>query len=389
MPLKVRPDYGGGSIVNLMATLVDALDGRAGDYGLLAAATLDEVRSARTVVLIVVDGLGDLWLDRFGRGGALASCRRAAMTSVFPSTTASAVTTFFTGLAPAQHALTGWHIYLREIGSVAAVLPLTLRPGGQPILTHGADAATLFPHEAVFDRIGVESTIVLPQWIVNSPFTVAHAGRAGRLGYRGIEDMFRNIAAVARTGNERQFVYAYHPEIDALAHAHGMASDAVRAEFARVESGWEQFLDAIRGTDTAVVLTADHGFVDTRPDTVIDLADHPALAATLVLPLCGEPRVAYCYVRDGRAAAFERYVETELADRVMLFRSADLVAEGLFGPGEPDARLADRIGDYTLVMMENYVIRDHLLGERRHPQIGVHGGATPDEMLVPLVVAHA
>jgi hypothetical protein len=73
----------------------------------------------------------------------------------------------------------------------------------------------------------------------------------------------------------------------------------------------------------------------------------------------------------------------------MLFRSADLVADGLFGPGTPHPRLADRIGDYTLVMHDNYVIRDHLLGERRHAQIGVHGGATPDEMLVPLVVAHA
>ncbi|MCU0897101.1 MAG: alkaline phosphatase family protein [Burkholderiales bacterium] len=389
MPLTVRPDYAGGSIVNLMASLVDALGGRAGEYGTLVGAALDEVRSARTVVLVVVDGLGDLWLDRFGRGGALASCRRASITSVFPSTTASAVTTFFTGLAPAQHALTGWHIYLREIGSVAAILPLTLRPGGQPLLTHGAGASTLFPHEPVFDRIGVESTIILPQWIVNSAFTVAHAGRAGRLGYRGVEGMFEAIAAVARTGTDRQFVYAYHPEIDSLAHAHGMASDAVRAEFSRLEAAWERLFDAIRGTDTAVVLTADHGFVDTRPDTVIDLADHPALSETLMLPLCGEPRVAYCYVRDGRAGAFERYVADALADRGMLFRSDDLVAEGLFGPGTPDPRLADRIGDYTLVMRDNYVIRDHLLGERRHPQIGVHGGATPDEMQVPLVVAHA
>lgn len=389
MPLKLRPDYGGGSIVNLMATLVDALGGRPGEYVPLNALALDELRTARTVVLVVVDGLGDLWLDRFGRGGALASCRRGAVTSVFPSTTASAVTTFFTGLAPAQHAITGWHIYLREVGSVAAILPLTLRPGGQPMLTHGAETRTLFTHEPVFDRIGVESTIVLPQWIVNSPFTVAHAGRAGRLGCRGVDDMFGAIAAVARTGNDRQFVYAYHPAVDALAHAHGMESDAVRGEFARVEAAWERLLDEIRGTDTAVVLTADHGFIDTRPDTEIDLADHPALADTLLLPLCGEPRVAYCYVREGRAAAFERYITEELADRAMLFRSADLVADGLFGPGTPHPRLADRIGDYTLVMHDNYVIRDHLLGERRHAQIGVHGGATPDEMLVPLVVAHA
>ena len=38
-------------------------------------------------------------------------------------------------------------------------------------------------------------------------------------------------------------------------------------------------------------------------------------------------------------------------------------------------------------MKDGYAIRDHVPGERRHVQIGVHGGTSEDEMLVPLVVA--
>jgi hypothetical protein len=38
-------------------------------------------------------------------------------------------------------------------------------------------------------------------------------------------------------------------------------------------------------------------------------------------------------------------------------------------------------------MKDGYAIRDVLPGERRHAQIGVHGGTSADEMLVPLVVA--
>jgi hypothetical protein len=51
------------------------------------------------------------------------------MTSVFPSTTASAITAFMTGLAPAQHGLTGWHMHLDEIDQTLAILPLTPRDG--------------------------------------------------------------------------------------------------------------------------------------------------------------------------------------------------------------------------------------------------------------------
>ncbi len=387
--IELRPDYDGGSIVNLMATLMASLGGHADGYLPLAAARLEGLAEARTVVLVVVDGLGDLWLDRLGRGGPIAAHRRASLTSVFPSTTASAVTTFFTGLAPAQHALTGWHVYLRELGGIAAILPLTARPGGQPVLAAGTDVRAFFRHEPVFDRIAAASTIVLPKWIADSQFTVAHAGRARRVGYHGVEEMFGAIASVARSGRGRRFVYAYYADIDALAHAHGIASDAVREDFGRLERAWEKFLAGIAGTGTAVVLTADHGFIDTTRESVVDLADLPGLADTLVLPLCGEPRAAYCYVKSGREAEFEHHVATELAGRATAYRSADLVAEGLFGPGLPDRRLAGRVGDYVLLMRGNHAIRDHLLGEHRHPQIGVHGGATPDEMLVPLVVAHA
>ena len=43
---------------------------------------------------------------------------------------------------------------------------------------------------------------------------------------------------------------------------------------------------------TTLIVTADHGFVDSPADEAIDLAAHPGLRDTLLLPLCGEPRVA-------------------------------------------------------------------------------------------------
>ena len=135
------------------------------------------------------------------------------------------------------------------------------------------------------------------------------------------------------------------------------------------------------------MLTADHGFIDGPGEHLIDLDAHPQFAATLARPLCGERRVAYCYVKKGADATFLDYVESELGHAAELMPRESLLASGWFGPGPAHPRLADRVGDYALVMRGDWTIKDWLPGEKRHPMIGVHAGLTPDEMLIPLVLA--
>ena len=114
----MRPDYAGGSLVNLIASIVAARGGHA-LHAPLKNLRHEALRDARNLVLLMIDGLGDNYLMRRGAGGALARRRRASMTSVFPSTTASAITTSYTGRTPLEHGLTGWFTYFGEAGCVA------------------------------------------------------------------------------------------------------------------------------------------------------------------------------------------------------------------------------------------------------------------------------
>ena len=82
------PDYQGGSLVNLMASIMRSRGGEA-FHAPLRNLAID----AKNVVLLIVDGLGDRVLRERAAGGELARRRRGTMTSVFPSTTASAITT--------------------------------------------------------------------------------------------------------------------------------------------------------------------------------------------------------------------------------------------------------------------------------------------------------
>lgn len=382
----VRPDYAGGSIVNLMTSVIRARDGRADEYAPLRDLDPLALQAPRTLILLVIDGLGFEFLRR-QRNSVLRRHLHARVTSVFPSTTATAVTTFLTGLAPAQHAFTGWHIYFSEADAVVAILPFRRRG---PAQAQPLDRALLLDHPPpVFERLPLPSYVVSPAHITRSAFNEAHARGAVQRPYATLAELFVELSALAREREGRRYVYAYYPDIDRLAHDHGIGSAEVAAAFAELDQAFAHFLRRIQGSDTLVLVTADHGFIDSSPQHTLTLEAHPALARTLIRPLTGERRAAYCYVDPAQRAAFEHYATTTLAPYATLVSREALMEQAYFGPGAPHPRLRERIGDYALIMKENYVIEDTVPGESPHALIGVHGGVSAAEMHVPLILARA
>ena len=55
--------------------------------------------------------------------------------------------------------------------------------------------------------------------------------------------------------------------------------------------------------------------------------------------------------------------------------------------GTPHPSFAERIGDVALLMNGRFTIKDWTPGESRHLHFGNHGGASEEEMTVPLIVA--
>jgi len=401
-----RPDYQGGSLLNLMHSLASAL-GTPLPYAPLAPAIggklLDaagggalDLAGIRQVVLLVIDGLGDDLLARLGPESVLARHRVARLTSVFPSTTASAIPTFLTGLAPQQHGLTGWHMWFAEIDRVLAVLPLTphdpLPPPEPPPPQLSAETlpAQLFPHRPLSARLPGQCFSISPRHIANSVFNRFHSTGSQTLAFTSLPEMFALLEALVRSRDEPDeappdFIHAYYPDLDGLLHMTGTRHDKVDALFRDLDAAFAASVERLRGSDTLLLVTADHGFIDAPMERLIELDTHPEFAAMLAHPLCGERRVAYAYVKPGQQAAFERYVAAHFAAACRLYRSADFIAEGWFGPGEPHPQLASRAGDYVLLMREDWTIKDWLPGEKRYRQPGVHGGASHQEMFVPLI----
>jgi len=380
------PAYNGGSIVNLMGSVAAAFGVAEWPYPPLRLLPPATLRRHSDVLLLVVDGLGHRYLSDVHPLSTLQQAVRGSMTSVFPSTTATAITALMTGVAPQQHGLTGWHMYFAEAETIAAVLPFRVRPTEESLLRHGLSPATLFTQPAFADRLPVRTTVISPMHIVHSEFNTAHSGTAQRVGYGTLSEFFQRIEIALRGPGERKFVYAYYPELDSTAHEHGIGARHTAEVLKRFDEGFSRLLAALTGRDLTVIVTADHGFVDAEASQHVTLDDHPFLAATLARPLCGEQRVAYCYVHADKVHAFEDYVRNELGEQATLFDSRSLIDQGWFGLGEAHPRLAARVGDYVLVMRDRATIKDWMEGEKRYRLLGVHGGVTEEEMLVPLIV---
>lgn len=380
----VFPDYQGGSVVNLMSSVMSGFGCRSA-YAGVPELPAGELREARSVVLLVIDGLGHDYLLRYAPDGFLASHVRRSITSVWPATTASAVTTFLSGQPPCRHGATGWFMYLREIGAVAAILPYVMRAGNMP-LGPVIGAGTVLRSPSIFDRLSATGHHVTRADLAQSEYTTFMSGHARRHGYNTMEQCFSRVQQLAQKARKRTFIHAYWPELDSIGHHFGMHSDRAHAHLARLDRAVERLWTALRARGVVLLVTADHGQVDVRPHERLKPADHPRFEDCLRLPLCGEPRMVYCYVKPNKTGTFETYVRKHFNSVCWLWDSQDMVRRGCFGPGKPDSRFVDRIGDYVLVMKGHYILRDTIAGEGEFVLIGNHGGASRDEMVVPLCV---
>lgn len=386
-----KPDYAGGSIVNLVSSLIQGLGGTS-DYPALRQLSGTALQAPRHVALLVIDGLGADWLAARSPNGLLMRALHARLTTVFPSTTAAAIPTFLTGDAPLQHGLTGWHTYIGELACVMTVLPGRPRFGGVTYRRAGVDPLSIIGGTPLFNRIRAKGVQIATPDIVGSDFNQALQGVAKALPCEGLQDLFRQAARVlkpwGRNNRERSYLYLYWSKLDAIGHEFGMESAAAEAHLRELELAIEQFLETIAGTDTLLLVSADHGQIDSMREDEINLEHYPSVAQHLSLPLCGEPRAAFCYLRSGHEAEFLQACREDFGKRVEVVSTALLTEQGFFGTGRPHPRFWERVGDYCLLPTGQGVIRQRLMFERSLQHIGAHGGLTDAELMVPLSLFH-
>lgn len=113
----VPPDYTSSTIGNVPATVAALLGVPFTGLRPLPPALWQPLGQVRRVVLLIIDAFGWNLLQK-ERHHLPELVNRAAIrgqiTSVFPSTTVAALSSFWTGLGPAQHGMVGLNLFMPQ-----------------------------------------------------------------------------------------------------------------------------------------------------------------------------------------------------------------------------------------------------------------------------------
>lgn len=383
----LKPDYMGNSLVNLMSSIKQHF-GNQTNYPPLKLFPTDEFNGINNICLLLIDGMGYNFLEKYGKKSTLYKLLRGKYTSVFPSTTAAAATTIYSGVAPLNHAVLGWFIFLRELGLISTILPLFIRGLKISHITREITAESIFQVKSFTSELNAKAFVLLPKSLIGSPYNQVFSAGASQTGFTTLSDLFKFSLNILKNFPGKKYLFEYWPELDALGHTYGINSEKTIKHFTEIDREFGDFCDKVtqQVPSTKIIVTADHGLIDTTPQSTLLLDQFPELYSMLTLPLCAEPRTVFCYVRPSKVESFEKYITTRLADYCYMLRNQEFIDQKYLGGFDPHPKLFDRVGDYILLMKENYILKDQLLGEKRRDLIGNHGGISEDEMYIPLII---
>lgn len=393
----VRPSYDGYGIVNLPWTALEILGVPPEGTPLAAELIPDELREGiRVVVLLIVDALGYFQLRSAVEAGdapaVAALWERGSvfpLTSVFPATTAAALTALQTGVPASQHGMVGYTCYLREYGMLSNMIRFGPVGRFDSFASAGSDPHAFLPVLTISERAmaaGVAVEQVNYRSFQRSSLTRIHAPDIPYRAYTTLGE-FGTVIRHALAAPGRRLIYAYWPMIDLIGHKYGPEGEASVAEVRLLDHMLQRELfDAIRHDDVLLILTADHGQVQLDLSKVTSLNDRPELLAELRVPPGGERRVTYFYPWSGREQIVRTLVEELAGDEGMVFTGAELLAQGLYGPGPIYHEVPHRVGDLVLIARGPASFPYGLLGESTDPMLGAHAALEPEEMLVPCAI---
>jgi hypothetical protein len=356
----VLPAFAGASV----AGLVPALFGRV-DTGWIP----EPARSADAVVLLVLDGLG--WSavqDHSAVLPRIAQMEGGAITTVAPSTTATALTSIATGLAPAQHGIVGYRM-LMDTGVLNVLRWTVAGRGRQP------DPFDVQRHAPFLGR---EVPVVTRSEFRDTGFTQAHL-RGGRLaGWHTVAGLIEQCVRAVDSGEK--FVYAYYPGVDSIAHEFGLRDGVFSRELAFVDYFVGQLIDALP-KNAALLVTSDHGQVHLEAESWIEIPDLLPLASAVA----GDGRFRYLYANPNTRKELVGRARELASDRAWVWSRSEVLEMGLYGEGATGT-VPGRIGSVVLAAREPVAFVDPAAPNERTLKSG-HGSLTPDEMYVPLLAA--
>lgn len=365
-PVPVIPDYSGANLTGIIPGCLLGTSGRRPNW------FPQPLQDAERIVLLVIDGLGYEQLQRHAHiAPNLMSLVGASITTIAPSTTASALTSLVTGASPAEHGIVGYRMDMGD--SIMNSLRWWSDTRDLRKVHPPASVQPIPPF------VGMTIPVVSRAELEGSAFTEAHLRGSRPCGWRAASSIVAQCASLISSGEK--FVYAYYDGVDKIAHERGFGA-YYDAEIAATDWLVGALLNTLPSGST-LAITADHGQVQVN-DNVVHLSDD--IKATLHHQ-SGEGRFRWLHAKRGQESELLQIATDSYSDIAWVASRDQVVEEAWLGPAR-GGRIADqvkrRLGDVALVPFTATTFDDPL-DSGPFSLVCRHGSLTADEMFVPFL----
>ena len=344
---------------------------------------LDKVleKKYRNVVFMVLDGLGEHILNKISHNGYFEKNKLDIVTSVYPSTTTAALTTYYSGKPPFETGWIAWSQYFKEYGRALDMLPHRESYLGENINKAKIDVfKTVVNYESIFERIENACENVKAYEIVP-----CYSDRRAKRSFRAdnIDDVIIGIEDISEMPGEH-FIFAYVDNPDSLLHKYGTDSEEAKNNILEAEKKIKEMCSKLND-DTVVIISADHGHKDI--EKAYSILDYPEINECLIMPASLESRTLTFWVKEDMRKEFEERFKNAFKDEFLLMTRDEFLEKNFLGYGEKHPKVDDFIGNYIALSVSSSIIRlETFLADGKEVKKSTHCGLSKEEMEVPVIV---
>ena len=372
----VYPDYYNNSILNTITSVLKKYNVET-EYNSLNE--LDKVleKNYKNIVFIVLDGMGEKILNNISLDGFFNKNKLKTVTSVYPSATVAALTTYYSGLPPYASGWVAWSQYFKDYGRAVDMFSQKESYERNDINKKIKNVfEEVVSYETIFEKIeknGIRAVEITPSY--SSP--------RGKTSLRAdnIDDALDMVEFISSAEGEK-FIFVYSDNPDGILHKYGCSSDEAKDFVLAAENKIKELSEKL--SDSLIIVTADHGQKDINK--VYSTIDDEILFDTYLMPPTLESRAVAYYIKNDKKEEFKERFECLYKDEFLLLSKEEVLEKGILGYGEKHKRLDDFIGDFLAISISDSIMRlETFLAEGKPVKKSTHCGLTDDEMLVPVI----
>ena len=375
----IYPDYN-NSILNLITSVLKHYNVETKHNSL---EKLDKIleKNYKNVVFMVLDGMGEHILNNISSDGFFKKNEISCITSVYPSTTTAALTTYYSGKPPYETGWIAWSQYFKEYGRAIDMLSHKESYQNDSLKNARMNVFNeIVNYEPIFQRIE-KALPDVKTYEITPDYSDVRAKRSIRAN--NIDSICESIETLSNSGENKKFIFAYCDNPDGLLHKYGCTSEEVKNMVLDAQNKIEEMCSKLK--DTVVIISADHGHKDINK--AYSILDYPEILDCLILPVSLESRVLSFWVKEDRKKEFEQLFNNNFANEFLLLTKEEFLEKHFLGYGEKHKKIDDFIGNYIALSISDSMIRlETYLAEGKPVKKSTHCGLTKDEMEVPLIV---